>query len=220
MQKRIQQKAAESKAAYAAMHDNRDWLAYNDSARADLWLERGINEASIEKWGLGFCERAPFTNPIAPSLTIPVFYGQRLYDIRHRILGGAEGQKYRSHLKGIVPVYFNLDNLGGGKQVYLVEGEIKAIRLMQEGVSPVIAYPGIQFIQYITGLVKRHGTPGQEFIAIPDPGTFTQVEKYLGTVAELGNTCSIVELIDKPDDFVDEFGAICLTDAIRMRRRI
>ena len=220
VKKRLQDKAEQTQAAYLAMHDNKDWIAYNNAVKAEIWADRGINQDSIDQWGLGFCESAPYTDPPAPSITIPIFYGQKLYDIRHRVLGGAKSQKYRSHLSGIVPIFFNLDNLCAGKQVYLVEGEIKAIYLMQLGIGPIIAYPGVQYINYLPALAKRHKAKGIEFIAIPDPGTTSHVTKYLEPVAELGNLCSVVELIDKPDDFTAEYGLVCMKDAIRFRRKL
>lgn len=216
--RQLEQKQEQTRAAYENMHQkDQDWIGYNKAVKLDLWAERGITPETVNRWGLGYCDLAPYTDPPKPSLTIPIHYGGKLYDIRHRILGGVDGQKYRSHLAGIQPLYFNLDNLGSAPTVYLVEGELKAIYLMQEGFTPVIAYPGVKFLQFLPGLIKRQGAKGQEFAILPDPGTENAALKVLKLVVEAGYRASIVDLIEKPDDFLAHYGEICMRQAIGFR---
>lgn len=198
------------------------WKAYHKNVNLDLWGERGITEETVNRWGLGFCIDTPYTaDPVLPSLTIPVYYQRQLYDIRHRVIGGTDADKYRSHLQGLIPIPFNIDGMGSGREVIIVEGEIKAIYLMQAGIPHVTGYPGVNFLDTIPRLISRHVAKGlQEVVMIPDPGSEDRVMKILEAISKQGYKTSIVPLVEKPDDLAIKYGIKIIRDAIRYRRMI
>lgn len=225
VEERKREKLERTKEAYSRMHTCQDWIAYSQAVNSDQalmfhWLEQGLQENTVLRWGLGYCTETPCDEQKRPSLTIPVFFQGKLFDIRHRIIGAEGNEKYRSHLPGVVPIYFNLDGIKGGQQVYVVEGEKKAMVLMQEGFSPCLAYPGINFIQYLAPLLKREGSKDQEFILLPDPGSVMKVEQAVYPLRREGYICSIVDPIEKPDDMVLEYGPSSLKAAVDLRRRL
>jgi len=193
-----------------------DWIQYNKDVREDLWEDHGIRRAEITRFGLGFCEKSPLA-PDSRSLTIPVFYGGRLVDIRHRLLDRDSGDKYRSHIKGISPFMFNLDSTKGGGVIYVVEGEKKAIVMYSCGFKPITSYPGIGFRHMLPPILSKNVPDGTELVLIPDPGSF-------GLMGDVGKELrgrfrvSIVELFEKPDDFIIEYGPEYMASAIDMRR--
>lgn len=214
-----QERKASAKELYTQMHGCQDWIGYTKAVwvHLDKWAEHGITEQTVIENGLGYCHQAPGTN--LPSLTIPVFYGGKLYDIRHRLLGGDEGQKYRSHLPGLVPIYYGLDAIATGQPLLVVEGEKKAIVLKQFGLVNTLAYPGVNFLGQITHyLAKCGGQPGQELIFTPDPGTTKQVIVQAHKLRDLGYKPSLVDCPGKPDDFVLRYGVDVLKSMIELRR--
>lgn len=208
--------------AYARMSRCSDWIKYHDnvSEGIEIWFEHGIGIDSIMRWGLGYCKSAPLS-PEHESLTIPVFYKGRLVDIRHRIIGAPDGNKYRSHMYGLTPPFFNLDAIAGGKKLYVVEGEKKAIILMAAGFSPTISYPGIGFADRIaSNILNESRGEKQDIVFIPDPGSADKIESISGELASSGHKCFMLDLFDKPDDFLHEYGKNSFFGALKMVRRI
>lgn len=208
--------------AYTKMSRCYDWIKYHDqvSEAIEIWFEHGVGIDSIMKWGLGYCKSAPLS-PDHESITIPVFYKGRLVDIRHRIIGGIDGNKYRSHVAGLTPPFFNLDAIASGKRLYVVEGEKKAIILMSAGVMPCISYPGIGFANSIAGIVLNECKESkQDIVFIPDPGSTGKIEQVSLEIEIAGHKCFILDLFDKPDDFIHEYGANNFFGALKMVRRV
>lgn len=199
-----------------------DWIKYHDqvSEAIEIWFEHGVGIDSIMRWGLGYCKSAPLA-PDHESLTIPVFYRGRLIDIRHRIIGAIDGNKYRSHVAGLTPPFFNLDAIASGKRLYVVEGEKKAIVLMAAGVTPCISYPGIGFAGQIASTIFGEcGMEKPDIVFIPDPGSTEKIEQVSMEIATAGHKCFILDLFDKPDDFMHEYGANSFFGALKMVRKI
>jgi hypothetical protein len=170
----------------------------------------------VRYWGLGLCEACP-TRPQSRSLTIPVFYRNKLFDIRHRLLDADNGQKYCSHLSGLTPAFFNLDSLLNHPQVYIVEGEKKAITCAATGLTAVVGVPGKDFYGRLAAVVNRLCTATQELIFVPDPGTLDTVVQAAHTIA---NRTFVVELWEKPDDFIQQFGVDPFLRALEFRRPV
>lgn len=207
---------------YTKMSRCTDWIRYHDnvSEAIEIWYEHGVGIDSVMRWGLGYCRSAPLS-PEHESITIPVFHRGRLVDIRHRIIGGADGNKYRSHMYGLTPPFFNLDAIAGGKKLYVVEGEKKAIILMSAGIKPTISYPGIGFAASIANTVLNEcGEHKQDIVFIPDPGTADKIEQVSIEIANSGHRCFILDLFDKPDDFILEYGINNFHGALKMIRRV
>ena len=202
---------------YAQMHTCNLWLDYHKNSPSvyDEWMGIGFTEEEINKWGLGFCSACPLS-PEHTSLTIPVWFKGKLWDIRHRLIGAEQG-KYRSHLPGLVPPFYNLDAILTSRQVYVVEGEKKTIKCVSCGVPAVIGYPGIQFFKRIPEILNKYLDSTQQVIFIPDPGT---TDKIIEMAQQIKVPCYLVDLWMKPDDLILEHGADMFMSAIRMPRPI
>lgn len=217
---------------YTKMSRCSDWIKYHDnvSEAVEIWFEHGVGIDSIMRWGLGYCKSAPLC-PENESLTIPVFHRGRLVDIRHRLIGAIDGNKYRSHMAGLTPPFFNLDAVASGKRLHIVEGEKKAIILMAAGIAPTISYPGIGFAGNICHMVEQECNGSKlDIVFIPDPGSFdlppnskeevSKLEQAAIDLSNLGHRCFALDLFDKPDDFLHEYGVNNFHGALRMVRRI
>ena len=94
-------------------------------------LGRGINKESISRFKLGF-----FQNSGKKWLTIPHFQSKNLVNIKFRSLPPAE--KTFKRIPGCKSILFNIDSLNGYEQVFICEGEIDTIYLIQEGIENAI----------------------------------------------------------------------------------
>jgi hypothetical protein len=183
----------------------RDWLDYHDNVLEDdslkqVWLDRGMVEAEISKWGLGYAPICP-TYQDSPSLTVPVWLNSTLVDIRHRLLNGSEG-KYRSHKPGLLASTFNLDSTGSTEQVVLVEGEIKTI-ILSRVYKSVVGIPGLQ--HSVADLAKTLD-PLQTVVILFDPGSEQESTRVAEELRQSGIRSRIAYTFDKPDDLLLEFG--------------
>jgi hypothetical protein len=100
------------------------------------WHNEGFNDDTINGFYLGYCAACPMDYPDhRPSVTIPVYARGILWNIRHRILGAEDGDKYRPQTKNLPRVLFNADNLMAAPSTYimLVEGEKKSMMATQVG---------------------------------------------------------------------------------------
>lgn len=192
-----------------------DWQRYHAQVTQalQLWEQHGIDQKDIQRWGLGFCSQAPCVDYETPSLTIPVFHKQKLVDIRHRLVKPADGQKYRSHLPNLPPSFLNLDAIGDGGTVYLVEGEKKTIVLEHYGLHPVISYPGVNYGKSLSHILAQEGSKSQQFVFLPDPGTEQKLYPVWKEISK-DFRVGVVDLIRKPDDFVVQFGVDALHAAM------
>lgn len=195
------------------MHACNDWLTYAKcQERIDAWHNQGMNDQQIARWGLGFCSSTPIFG--GPSLSIPVFYQNKLWDIRHRLLEPTNGAKYTSHLPHLTPPFFNLDSIQQDQRIYVTEGEKKCIAIA-DTVKAVVGVPGQSFYRRLVPVVQRLCKVGQELVFIPDPGT---IEKVAEIAPELGVKSYCVELWSKPDDFLHDYGADSFLRCLEMRR--
>lgn len=198
-----------------------DWRAYhnfNPECR-DYWHREGFTDAEIGTWNLGYCAACPLLNA-SPSLTVPVWYKGHLYDIRHRLLAPTvESGKYRSHMAGLVPPFFNLDSVANDRKVYLVEGEKKVIKSVSCGVKSVVGYPGIHFLERLANVLKTKVASTQEVIFIPDPGTVKTITEKITTYG-IPQKLFVVELWKKPDDFVLEYGREAFLSCLAIARPV
>lgn len=203
---------ATAKAAYAELQSPdsiAEIMSYTqNSQRYDIWMTWGFTEEEINRHGLGYCTSSP-TAPDIPTVTIPVLLNNKFIDVRHRILAEEqiEGGKYRSHLPGLKPFFYNADVAVSARTLHVVEGEKKAI-ILKRAVGPnTIAYPGIEILpiwpklfDYVRKQVNY--LPFQNVIFYPDPGTVDAVARTGYEIARLGIRVSLVHLPDKPDDMI------------------
>ena len=125
--------------ALERMHNSKDHLRYHFDMTTDqmvYWLEEGMTVDTIMEYQLGWCPRCPTDCDQRPSYTIPVFDrdGSTLINIRHRLIGGDSGDKYRPHAAGLGAQLFNarLTN-EPAESIIVAEGEKKSICLDQWG---------------------------------------------------------------------------------------
>jgi len=117
-------------------------LTENDCA---WWHGQGIVDASIDAYQLGTCDYCPMDYPDhRPSYTIPIYTsdGKTLLNIRHRLQGQLDGDRYRPHMIGLPgKVLFNARFAVTEPEALLTEGCKKSIVLEQYG-YPAMAVLG------------------------------------------------------------------------------
>lgn len=214
-QERVEKERADKYTSRLQMATCKDWMTYYDAvgAGASLWKQHGITNEDIEKWGLGFCQQAPCVDYPSSSLTIPIFYNSKLLDIRHRLITPRGDDKYRSHLPNLPPAYFNFDGVKGCERVFVVEGEKKAIVCNHNGL-PTVAFPGLQFIRFLEDIIPRTVDQCQEIVFLPDPQSYATIKPTLEVLRSKGYSVKVIDLIDKPDDFILKFGVQLIKDSV------
>jgi len=112
-------------------------LSHNDDA-IQYWCEEGMSLQTLDDYLLGYCPRCPTDHNGRESYTIPVISNGKLWNIRHRLRGAADGDKYRPHMAGLPNVLFNADFLrADADSIVVTEGEKKSIILAQAGFTNV-----------------------------------------------------------------------------------
>lgn len=208
--KRLQREQDQIKEKLAALdrmsqsHDHETYYHNLDEPMGlpgvEYWMTEGMSLDTIDKWNLGYCPRCPSDYEHRPSATIPVVNGGRLRNIRHRILGAENGDKYRQHMKGLPNTLFNADLLRNNTtSLLIVEGEKKAIILDQDGIECV----GIMGQNaFNTAWVSRIKNRRVLFAYDPDALETARAHARL-----FGSRGYVVEWPTKPDDMLTKYGA-------------
>jgi len=196
---RRQEEQEKRLSALEQMHRCKDHLEYHEMLGDDeiaYWHSQGIYDSAIEKYLLGICYQCPLDFPKhRPSYTIPVINGGKLQNIRHRIIGADDGNKYRPHRAGLGATLFNADNLYTGEDtVLLLEGEKKAICLSQYGYNTVAIMGKSGFPPH---WAKRF-EPFKRVLVCLDPDALDQAHRLASLFNGRGY---VVTLPEKPDDF-------------------
>lgn len=216
-------KSAKAKlAAWKITEETGTWVKYNQTALSsqqylDLWQSYGLGRDAVQRWGLGYCHQCP-TFSRSPSLSIPVFGGGRLLDIRHRLIDTTSiSGKYRSHISGLglTVNLFNRDSLRA-KRVVIVEGEIKSIVLEEHGIASCGIY-GSGGHRELVAIAKRFPITG--VIAL-DPDVESQAWSLADKLVEVGSTIWISFFPDKPDDFILSYGLDLTNEILRQAQRV
>jgi hypothetical protein len=205
--------------AQAIIRRSRDWVDYSKATRPDLWKEHGIEPDEIDRWGLGYCSSIPLL-PDHDSLTIPVFDGGVLTDIRHRVISPNGTGKYRSHMVGLPPAYFNTESLAvnGSDPVLVVEGCKKAIITAR-------AHPKTVAITSCTnwrGLFERiiQNFPNQKYVIGLDPDATAVSETFARNLSMVGVDARVADFFDKPDDLLLTYGSDVIQLIMSQARRV
>jgi len=163
------------------------------------WHGQGLTDQSIDRWNLGWTPECP-TFRQSPSHTIPITAGGKLLNIRHRLTQPqSRGDKYRPQMAGLPALMFGYDLCKAEPVLMLVEGEVKAMLLTQEG-FPAVGIPGASTFK--PHWVSWFADVLEVFVAF-DPGAETQAAKVCEA---LGNKAKLVTLPVKPDDFFVRYG--------------
>lgn len=171
--------------------------ALDDNDRA-WWHSQGIDDTSIQSYQLGVCYACPTDWEHRPSYTIPIYNstGEKLLNIRHRLTGQVDGDRYRPHMKGLPgKLLFNAHFSITGNEALLVEGEKKSIVLEQNG-YPAMGVLGINGfnLDWLKHFVARTLT------LCPDPDAVQAWHKLGQQIAAEGLAVNLCILPMKPDD--------------------
>lgn len=182
---------------------NRADIYHNQMIDRSYWYSQGLSDETINKFKLGYCPACP-TYPDSPSWTIPIFYQDKLYNIRHRLTNPNGAGKYRPETSGLPQAIFNADVLSSGDwMTVLVEGEVKAMVLQQYGFSTV-GIPGAN--SFKDKWAKLFDPVSIVYIAL-DPGAEQQAMEIGLTLAGNGIETRVCTLPAKPDDMIVKYKA-------------
>jgi hypothetical protein len=188
------------------MHRCTDHIRYhrqmNDDGYRDYWLGEGMTDTTIDTYRLGACYGCPTDRDRRFSFTIPVINGGKLVNIRHRLIGGDPGDKYRPHMAGLGNTLFNADDVYGEdiRSILIVEGEKKCIIVKQHLGGAVVGTMGKAGFQ--KPWATRFARFTEVLIAL-DPDATDRAREMAGW---FGDRARIVRLPVKPDDFLVRYG--------------
>jgi hypothetical protein len=195
------------------------YRALDENDRA-WWHSQGIVDATIDAHELGVCYGCPMDYPDhRPSYTIPVYASDRttLLNIRHRLIGPVDGDRYRPHMKDLPgKALFNAHYAVTENEILVLEGSKKALCIEQYG------YPA-------TGVFGMHGFDlswlkrfkARRLMLCPDPDAMRQWSTLGHDIAKEGFTVHVAEFPVKPDDlFIDGGTAADFERYLRWARRI
>jgi hypothetical protein len=155
----------------------------------------------MDTYVLGYCAHCPTDHDRRASYTIPVINGGKLRNIRHRLIGGDPGDKYRPHMAGLGTQLFNADLLAQPRdRILVVEGEKKAIVMTQCG-FPSVAILGKNVFK---SEWKELFDNAKRVIVGLDPDAR---ESALKLAAIFGGRGRVAAFPVKPDDMVVKYGA-------------
>lgn len=107
----------------------------NNLEKTDYFLKRGLSLETVKRFNIGYCEnwkhpKAP-TAPATPRLIIPTSPTSYLARDTRQELTETE-KKYQKQKVGATHI-FNLEALESDKPVYIVEGEIDSLSIIEAG---------------------------------------------------------------------------------------
>lgn len=188
------------------MHASGDHVRYwhNLQARVEAieyWCNEGMELQTIDDYQLGYCARCPTDMAGRASHTIPVMAFGKLWNIRHRLIGGDQGDKYRPHVAGLPAMLFNADYLThDGDSLLIVEGEKKSMVAAQTGFPNVGMMGKSGFKPEWARKFARFKTV---YVAL-DPDATDEAATIAALFKGRGR---VVSLPEKLDDLVTRYGA-------------
>lgn len=169
-----------------------------------FWYRYGLTDRTIDAYKLGYSSICP-TFPKSASYTIPIKFRGQLYNIRHRLVEPNGSGKYRPEMAGLPAAMFNADILENGldwsSEVVIVEGEVKALVLQQQGFGAV-AIPGASVFKEKWASFFQ----GKNVYVAMDPGVEEQAARIWRTLGEAGVRVRLCSFPVKPDDFFVLYG--------------
>ena len=208
-QRMIERKQAEQEKRLSAleiMHASTDHLRYFHNIEIhteaiEYWDSQGMSLQTIDNYMLGYCARCPTDSDGRASYTIPVMAFGKLWNIRHRLIGGDQRSKYRPHISGLPAMLFNADNLRiDSESMVIVEGEKKSIITAQTGFPNVGLMGKSGFKPEWAAKFQRFNT----IYVILDPDAETEAVDIARLFAGRGR---VVSLPRKIDDYITQYGA-------------
>ena len=188
------------------MHQSKEHIRYfhNLGANTDAieyWCNEGMSLQTIDDYMLGYCPRCPTDREGRASYTIPVMIRGKLYNIRHRLIGADNGDKYRPQMAGLPSVLFNADYLyQDSHRILITEGEKKSIVTAQAGFENVGLMGKTGFNPAWAARFERFPLV---YVAL-DPDATEQAAEIAALFGDRGR---VVILPDKLDDMIVRYGA-------------
>jgi hypothetical protein len=205
------------------MARSRDYWNYykqmDQDGMRDLWLEQGFTNETIDRWLLGVCYHCKTDRPTERmSMTIPVFFQDKIVNIRHRLIGGDPSDKYRPHMAGLGNTLFNADDVysDDASSIIVAEGEKKTIALKQYGLGNVVGAMGKAGFQ--KSWASRFSRFGEVLICL-DPDA---MDRAFEMSKWFGGRARVVGLPVKSDDFFVRYHGTVpqFREFLRMARRV
>ena len=186
-----------------------DHKTYHDAMQEthrEYWYSEGIYDEAIERHNLGYCYRCPTDHDGRASYTIPVFYGGVLQNIRHRLVGAQDGDKYRPHRAGLGAMLFNADSIERGRDVIIWEGEKKTVVMAQH--LGAFAHVGTMGKRTWKVAWSQWFLPCRSVIVAFDPDADASAVKLAGVLRDAGvRSVRVAHFPVKPDDAVNLYSA-------------
>lgn len=187
------------------------YLRYHANLGAEhlaWWAERGITEAEVERYKLGYCPQKTFkaddgTKFSSSAYTIPIIRGGVIQNLTYRLNDAPANLKagrYRQVFD--IPQALFYAEEGNRKRGILLEGGIKAIVVYRSigGAMQVIGSPGITPHPSVLEDLLTF----DEIFFLPDPDASTpQIMRFAKV---LGTRLRLVEMPVKPDDAFVRYG--------------
>jgi Zn ribbon nucleic-acid-binding protein len=161
----------------------------------------GLAQETIDQFRVGYCRSCP-TSAYSDSFTIPYYWADNLINLRHRLINPNGNGKYRPEASGLPTAIFNASVINEFDWIVLVEGEFKAMVLVQYGIS-AIAIPGANIFK--EKWLKLFSKDQVVYVAL-DPGAEVQALKIGKMLSGAGIKTRLVSCPTKPDDFFTLYG--------------
>jgi hypothetical protein len=186
-----------------------DWRAYHNAMgerNREYWYGEGIYDDAIRDFSLGYCAQCPTDSERRPSYTIPVWGNGILRNIRHRLVGAANGDKYRPHRAGLGAMLFNIDALQKSDRAIIWEGEKKTIVMAQHLAG--FANVGTMGKRVWKREWSAQFTGKRDVIVALDPDAMDSAQSLGKLLADAGARSVRVAMFPvKPDDAVNLYAA-------------
>jgi len=169
----------------------------------------GLYTDTLDDFNIGYSPKCPMSISDGDSITIPYYWGDRLINLRNRLITPNGQGKYLPEVKGLPNAIYNANVLLEAQPiVVLAEGEMKAMRLQQEGLTAVgiagaNAFDFAKWPKFFENVEKL-------YIALdPDVSTLGIAEKIAKSVSDynVDTWAGVMNLPLKPDEFF-EYGDI------------
>lgn len=193
-------------------------LTTNERA-VDHWHDHyGVSYQTINSLKLGYCARCP-TAQFSDSLTIPVWYQNKLLNIRHRLLNPDNTGRYRPHMANLGATLYNADDLhADSNKLMILEGEIKSVVVSQETGLANVAVIGKSGFPAKWACDKRFERFKTIYVCYDPDAT----EQAVATAKLFGDRARVMTLPTKADDYFTRAGGTAkqFTRYIQTARRV
>lgn len=197
---------------HAALMKNGDMLEY-------VMANWGLTVDMVKKYMIGYANVCPTYNK-SDSITIPVYFKNMLFNIKHRLLRiDDKGGRYRPQIAGIPPALYNVNALNNVDEAIVVEGEFKSMVVQDRTGIATVGTPSAtifkdKWLKFFDRIKKVY--------VVLDPDASTHAESIANKLASVVGDVRLVATLTKPDDFFVLYGgtAYQFESYLRFGRRV